>query len=143
MTVSTIRDALTGLLRAQFPQAKVMQPDEAKPVVRASFQIDVLPASGGMACAGAREWEADIDLWYYPTERGHPWDECNVVGEALAGLLAEGFEAGGVWLHLDDGLDIDASDGVLAVQFAVAWSESAAETGELLETLIWNKEESV
>lgn len=136
-----LRAALTALVRPLVQDAAVMRPDEDKPVKRPSFKIDVLPVSSGAACAGAREFETDIDIWYYPKSSDRPRDECDAVAEQLLDALGEGFAVGGVWLPIDDTIEVDTSQGVLVAQFGVSWVETAAETGEPMEELIYNGEE--
>lgn len=141
MKIRDIRKALEALILPLVEGAKIMRADAPKPAVRPSFKIDVLPVSGGSACDGAREFETDIDIWYYPKSSDRPRDECDAVAEQLLDTLSEGFEACGVWLPIDDTIEVDTSQGVLVVQFGVSWVETAAETGEPMEELIYNGEE--
>ena len=141
MQIKTIRTALTALVREIVPGATVIKTDVRKPVVRPSFRIDVLPVGGGAACDGAREREVDVDIWYYPKDTDHPRDECDAVADKLLAALDEGFEAGGIWIPPDEDASCDSSQGVLVVQFTASWVETAEETGEPMETLIYNGEE--
>lgn len=141
MKIRDIRKALEALILPLVEGAKIMRADAPKPVVRPSFKIDVLPVSGGAACAGAREHEADVDIWYYPPNAPRPRDECDTVAEQLLDTLGEGFAVGDVWLPIDDTIEVDTSQGVLVAQFGVSWVETAAETGEYMETLNYNGEE--
>ena len=141
MKIKDIRTTLEGLILPLVPGAKMIRADAPKPVVRPSFKIDVLPVSGGAACDGAREYEADVDIWYYPKSSDRPRDECDEVAEQLLDTLGEGFAVGGVWLPIDDTIEVDTSQGVLVAQFGVSWVETAAETGEYMETLNYNGEE--
>lgn len=141
MNIRDIRAALAALVLTLAQGAEVMRPDEDKPVKRPSFKIDVLPVNGGAACDGAREYEADIDIWYYPKDAHRPRDECDEVAEQLLDALGDGFAVGGIWLPLDDTVEVDTSQGVLVAQFGVSWVETAAETGEPMEELIYNGEE--
>lgn len=141
MQIRDIRAALTALILPLVEGAKILRTDVHKPVVRPSFKIDVLPVSVGAACAGAREFETDIDIWYYPKSSDRPRDECDAVAEQLLDTLGEGFAVGGVWLPIDDTIEVDTSQGVLVAQFGVSWVETAAETGEYMETLNYNGEE--
>ena len=136
-----IRTALEALILPLVEGAKIMRADAPKPVVRPSFKIDVLPVSGGPACDGAREYEADVDIWYYPKSSDRPRDECDTVAEQLLDTLSEGFAVGGVWLPIDDTIEVDTSQGMLVAQFGISWVETAAETGEYMETLNYNGEE--
>ena len=142
MKIQDIRKALETLILPLVPDAKIMRTDTPKPAVRPSFKIDVLPVSGGAACDGAREFEADVDVWYYPQNAQRPRDECDAVAEQLLDTLGEGFAVGGVWLPIDDTIEVDTSQGVLVAQFGVSWVETAAETGEYMETLVYNREEA-
>lgn len=142
MNIKDIRDALTALVRGLEPAAKAVKTDEREPVDRPSFRIDVLPMGGGAACDGAREREVDVDIWYYPKDTDHPRDECDAVADKLLAAFDEGFEAGGIWIPLDEDVSCDSSQDVLVVQFAASWVETAAETGEYMETLVYNQEEA-
>lgn len=141
MKIKEIRIALTKLVQEIVPGATVIKTDVRKPVVRPSFRIDVLPVGGGAACDGAREREVDVDIWYYPKDIDHPRDECDAVADKLLAALDEGFEAGGIWIPLDEDASCDSSQDVLVVQFSASWVETAEETGEPMETLIYNGEE--
>ena len=141
MKIKEIRIALTKLVQEIVPGATGIKTNVRKPVVRPSFRIDVLPVGGGAACDGAREREVDVDIWYYPKDIDHPRDECDTVADKLLAALDEGFEAGGVWIPLDEDASCDSSQDVLMVQFSASWVETAEETGEPMETLIYNGEE--
>lgn len=141
MKIRDIRAALTALILPLVEGAKILRTDVPKPAVRPSFKIDVLPVSGGAACDGAREYEADVDIWYYPKSGDRPRDECDEVAEQLLDALGDGFTVGGVWLPIDDIIEVDISQGVLVAQFSISWVETAAETGEYMETLNYNGEE--
>lgn len=141
MKIKEIRTALENLILPLVEGAKIMRADAPKPVVRPSFKIDVLPVGGGAACDGAREYEADIDIWYYPKSGDRSRDECDAVAEQLLDTLGEGFAVCGVWLPIDDTIEVDTSQGVLVAQFGISWVETAAETGEYMETLNYNGEE--
>ena len=142
MKIREIRGALAALLLPLVQGAEVMRPDDKKPLKRPSFKIDVLPVNGGAACDGAREYEADVDVWYYPQNAQRPRDECDEIAGQLLDLLSDGFSVGGVWLPIDDAIEVDTSQGVLVTQFGVSWVETAAETGEYMETLVYNREEA-
>lgn len=141
MTIYEIRAALTALVRGRWADVPVIKTDSRKPVVRPSFRIDVLPVSGGAACDGAREREADIDIWYYPKNADAPRDACDAVADGLLDLLGEGFEVGGVWIPLDEEMTCDSSEDVLVCQCSITWIESAAEEGEPMEELNYNETE--
>lgn len=141
MKILDIRKALEALILPLVEGAKILRSDVPKPAVRPSFKIDVLPVNGGAACAGAREYEADVDIWYYPPNAQRPRDECDTVAEQLLDTLGDGFEVGGVWLPIDDTIEVDTSQGVLVAQFGVSWVETTTETGEYMETLNYNGEE--
>lgn len=141
MKIKEIRTTLEVLILPLVEGAKILRSDVPKPAVRPSFKVDVLPVSGGPACDGAREYEADIDIWYYPKSDDRPRDECDAVAEQLLDTLGEGFAVGGVWLPINDTIEVDTSQGVLVSQFGISWVETAAETGEYMETLNYNGEE--
>lgn len=141
MRSKDIRTALEALILPLVPGANMLRTDVPKPAVRPSFKIDVLPVSGGAACDGAREYEADIDIWYYPKDAQRPRDECDTVAGQLQDALSDGFAVGGVWLPIDDTIEVDTSQGVLVAQLGVSWVETATETGEYMETLNYNGEE--
>ena len=137
MQIRDIRTALTALVRGQWPDVQVMKADAHKPVVRPAFRIDVLPVSGGAACGGARERAVDVDIWYYPKNTDHPQDECDAVADRLLAALDEGFMAGGIWIPLDEDASCDSTQGVLVCQFGASWIETAPESGEYMEELIY------
>lgn len=141
MKIKDIRTTLTALILPLVEGAKILRSDVPKPAVRPSFKIDVLPVSGSAACDGAREYEADIDIWYYPKSGDRPRDECDTVAEQLLDTLGEGFAVGGVWLPIDDTIEVDTSQGVLVAQFGISLVETTTETGEYMETLNYNGEE--
>ncbi len=143
MKIEDIRAALTALVREIDPTAKVVKADERTPVIRPSFRIDVLPMGGGAACNGAREREVDVDIWYYPKDADHPRDECDTVADQLLAALDSGFTAGGIYIPLDEDASCDSAQDVLVVQFSASWVETAAEDGEYMETLVYNKEEII
>ena len=142
MDIQTIRDALTALVAGLRPAAPVIKTDSRKPVVRPSFRIDVYPVAGGAACRDAREREVEVDIWYYPQDTDHPRDECDALADELLAALDDGFEAGGVWISLDENAECDMTQDTLVVQFAADWVESAAEEGEYMETLEINQKEA-
>ena len=142
MKLSDIRAALTALVAGLRPAAPVIKTDSRKPVVRPSFRIDVYPVAGGAACRDAREREVDVDIWYYPKDTDHPRDECDALADELLAALDDGFEAGGVWISLDENAECDMTQDTLVVQFAADWVESAAEEGEYMETLEINQKEA-
>ena len=120
----------------------MIKTDSRKPVVRPSFRIDVYPVAGGAACRDAREREVEVDIWYYPQDTDHPRDECDALADELLAALDDGFEAGGVWISLDENAECDMTQDTLVVQFAADWVESAAEEGEYMETLEINQKEA-
>lgn len=141
MKIKEIRTALEDLILPLVEGVKILRSDVPKPAVRPSFKIDVLPVSGGAACAGARERELDVDIWYYPRDSARPRDEIDEVIYKLLGALDGGFAAGGVWLLPDEEAVCHADKDVLVIQFSVSWVESAGEDGEPMETLRYDGEE--
>ena len=127
MTIREVRAALTALLKQAAPGVPVSKSDTDKPVVRPSFKIDIFPAEGNAACGGARERSIDVDVWYL--------EECSEMAERLIAALETGIDTGEIVLVPDDTVSTTISLGVLVLQFALSWCESAAETGEMMEAL--------
>ena len=127
MTIREVRAALTALLKQAAPGVPVSKSDTDKPVVRPSFKIDISPAEGNAACGGARERSIDVDVWYYPAERVEYLEECSEMAERLIAALETGIDTGEIVLVPDDTVSTTISSGVLC--------ESAAETGDMMETL--------
>ena len=90
--------------------------------------------SKGKRLAGGVLLLALIVLTFYLLLRNQPVSQ-------LLDVLGDGFEACGVWLPIDDTIEVDTSQGVLVAQFGISWVETAAETGEYMETLNYNGEE--
>ena len=143
MQIKQIQDALTALVLDTLPKgAKVLRQDVPEPLPRPCVKIDILPFAVSPACAGTREYDIDVDIWYYPQDKDRPRDECRQAAELLTDALADGFDVGGeAWLQITDDISCDLSNGVLVLQFQIAWTASAGETGEPMETLILNKKE--
>lgn len=65
--------------------------------------------------------------------------ELLTAAETLRASLGEGIDIGGVWLYPEDGIETDASDGVLAAMLRLEWIETAGEPeGEPMEELEYN-----
>lgn len=141
MQMMTVQAALTALVKKAVPGAQVIRTEEKEPVQRPSVKVDLLPMGCGMACAGMREREADLDIWYYPKDKEHPRNECVQVAEALNNALCDGFAVENTWIDLDDGMTAELTDGVLVCQCSMTWIESAAEEGEPMEELNYNETE--
>ena len=109
MTIREVRAALTALLKQAAPGVPVSKSDTDKPVVRPSFKIDIFPAEGNAACSE--------------------------MAERLIAALETGIDTGEIVLVPDDTVSTTISSGVLVLQFALSWCESAAETGDMMETL--------
>ena len=92
-------------------------------------------AEGNAACGGARERSIDVDVWYYPAERVEYLEECSEMAERLIAAFETGIDTGEIVLVPDDTVSTTISLGVLVLQFALSWCESAAETGEMMENL--------
>lgn len=135
MTIREVRAALTALLKQEAPGVRVSKSDTDKPVPRPSFKFDIFPAEGNAACGGARERSVDVDIWYYPAEREEYLEECSEMAERLTSVLETGIDTGEIVLVPDDTVSTTISLGVLVLQFALSWCESAAETGEMMENL--------
>jgi hypothetical protein len=143
MQIKQIQNALTTLVLDALPKGvKVLRQDVPEPLPRPCVKIDILPFEVSPACAGMREYDIDVDIWYYPQDKNRPRDECRQTAEMLTDALVDGFDVGGeAWLQITDDISCDLSNGVLVLQFQIAWTASAGETGELMETLILDKKE--
>ena len=143
MKLSDIQDTLTVLVLDALPKGvKVLRQDVPEPLPRPCVKIDILPVEVSPACAGMREYDIDVDIWYYPQDKNRPRDECRQTAEMLTDALVDGFDVGGeAWLQITDDISCDLLNGVLTLQFQIAWTASAGETGELMETLILDKKE--
>ncbi len=143
MKLSDIQDALTALVLDTLPKdVKVLRQDVPEPLPRPSVKIDILPFDVSPACAGAREYDIDVDIWYYPQEQKRPRDECRQAAQMLADALVDGFDVGGeAWLQITDDISCDLSNDVLVLQFQIAWTASLEETGEPMETLILDQKD--
>lgn len=135
MKIREVRAALNALLKQTAPGVPVSKSDTDKPVVRPSFKIDIFPVEGNAACGGARERSIDVDIWYYPAERVEYLEECSEMAERLIAALETGIDTGEIVLVPDDTVSTTISLGVLVLQFALSWCESAGEEGEPMETL--------
>ena len=143
MQIKQIQNALTTLVLDALPKGvKVLRQDVPEPLPRPCVKIDILPFEVSPACAGMREYDIDVDIWYYPRDKNRPRDECRQAAELLTDVLADGFDVDGeAWLQITDDISCDLSNGVLVLQFQIAWTASADETGEPMETLILDKKE--
>ena len=82
---------------------------------------------------------AEVEIYYYPKDAHAPRNELLTAAEALRAALGEGIDIGGVWLYPEDGIETDASDGVLAAMLRLEWIETAGEPeGEPMEELEYN-----
>lgn len=82
---------------------------------------------------------AEVEVYYYPKDAHAPRSELLTAAEALRASLGEGIDIGGVWLYPEDGIETDASDGVLAAMLRLEWIETAGEPeGEPMEELEYN-----
>ena len=143
MQIKQIQNALTTLVLDALPKGvKVLRQDVPEPLPRPCVKIDILPFDVSPACAGMREYDIDVDIWYYPQDKNRPCDECRQAAEMLTDALVDGFDVGGeAWLQITDDISCDLLNGVLTLQFQIAWTASADETGEPMETLILDKKE--
>ena len=143
MQIKQIQNALTTLVLDALPKGvKVLRQDVPEPLPRPCVKIDILPFEVSPACAGMREYDIDVDIWYYPQDKNRPRDECRQTTEMLTDALVDGFDVGGeAWLQITDDISCDLSNGVLVIQFQIAWTASTNETGEPMETLILDKKE--
>ena len=112
-----------------------MRDDTEKPLPRPSYRID-LAAADEARTAEYAERGAEGEIYYYPKDAHAPRNELLTAAEALRAALGEGIDVGGVWLYLEDEIETDASDGVLAATLRLEWIETAGEPeGEPMEEL--------
>ncbi len=112
--------------------------DTDKPLPRPSYRIDLAVADDARTAEYA-ERGAEAEIYYYPKDGHAPRDELLTAADALRAALGEGIDVGGVWLYLEDEIETDASDGVLAVMLRLEWVETAEEPeGEPMEELEYN-----
>ena len=91
---------------------------------------------GGGRGAEYAERGGEVEIYYYPKDAHAPRNELLTAAEALRCALGEGVDIGGVWLYPEDGIETDASDGVLAAMLRLEWIETAGEPeGEPMEEL--------
>lgn len=140
MQIENIKSTLINIIKNTL-DIIVIAGDVKRPITRASAKIDILPYSISAACAGARDVSLDIDIYYYPLNADRPLAECQLVAQKLADALSDGFEVQNAWLMPDDELSFEFSNEALACQFTTSYVETIAETGELMENLIFNGEE--
>lgn len=141
MRIKEIRRAVTTVIHAIDPVARMQNGDASDPVIRGVYKVEVLPAGITAACAASRERQAKVEIRYTPHTKYRPREECDAAAERLFDALADGFAAGGTWLQPDADISFEMEKGVLVMRFPVSWSESVAETGEPMETLVYNREE--
>ncbi len=141
MRIKEIRRAVTAVIRAADPAARLQNGDASDPAIRGVYRVEVLPAGIAAACAASRERQAKVEICYIPHTKYRPRDECDAAAERLFDALADGFTAGGTWLQPDEDVSFEMQKGVLVMRFRISWSESIAEAGEPMETLVYNREE--
>lgn len=142
ITWQALDDALgaavsSALREAALPALRVRD-DTEKPLPRPSYRIDLAVADEARTAEYA-ERGAEVEVYYYPKDAHAPRNELLTAAEALRSSLGEGIDIGGVWLYPEDGIETDASDGVLAAMLRLEWIETAGEPeGEPMEELEYN-----
>ena len=131
----------SALHHASFPAVRI-RPDISEPIARRSYRID-LSNSDDMGTENYADRGMDVEIYYYPEEKERPRDELNEVSQILKAALRTGICAAGIVIEIDDTIDADASEGVRALMFRLRWIETAAEDGEFMENLVYEKEELV
>ena len=127
--------AVSKALRAAALPALRVRDDTEKPLPRPSYRID-LAAADEARTAEYAERGAEVEVYYYPKDAHAPRNELLTAAEAVRAALGEGIDVGGVWLYLEDEIETDASDGVLACALRLEWIETAGEPeGEPMEEL--------
>ena len=132
---SALGDLVSRTLKDAGLPAERDRQDVSKPVVRRSFRID-LTTTDGMGTDDYAETGADVEIYFYPR------DEVQEAAQALRCALRPGISVGGVVLEIADTIETELSDSVLTLMFRLEWVETAAETGEYMETLVYNQEEA-
>ena len=113
-----IDDALGAVVSAALKAANLPAVRERKdvkaPLVRRSYRIDVGQTDG----MGTR-------------------DELNTAADAIRAALREGVTVQGVVLIPEDDITCDADGETLAVMLRLTWIETAEETGEFMEEMVY------
>lgn len=138
---SALGDLVSRTLKDAGLPAERDRQDVSKPVARRSFRID-LTATDGMGTDDYAETGADVEIYFYPANSRRPRDEVQEAAQALRCALRPGIPVGGVVLEIADTIETELSDSVLTLMFRLEWVETAAETGEYMETLVYNQEEA-
>lgn len=126
--------AVSAALKAAGLPAARVRDDVTAPLVRRSYRIDV----GQTEHSGGEDWDecvCDAEIYLYPADGTRPRDELNTAADALGAALREGVDVQGVRLIPDGPVACDADGEVLAVLLTLMWTESAEETGEMMEEL--------
>lgn len=130
--------AVSSALREAALPALRVRDDTEKPLPRPSYRID-LAAADEARTAEYAERGAEVEIYYYPKDAHAPRRELLTAAEAVRAALGEGIDVGGVWLYLENEIETDASDGVLAATLRLEWIETAGEPeGEPMEELEYN-----
>lgn len=134
----TVKAALAGAGIA----AELRQSDIKRPVTRRQVKIDLTDctASGDDDAAA---YSYDAEIYFYPQNAQRPRDECMTAASAIAGALRSGQMVDGLHIPIPDGISTEMVDGVLAASFTLEWLETAADEGEMLETLEMREERDI
>ena len=138
---SALGDLVSRTLEDAGLPAERDRQDVSKPVVRRSYRID-LTTTDGMGTDDYAETGADVEIYFYPACSRPPRDGVQEAAPALGCALRPGLPVGGVVLEIADTIETELSDSVLTLMFRLEWVETAAETGEYMETLVYNQEEA-
>ena len=148
-----IDDALGAVVSAALKAANLPAVRERKdvkaPLVRRSYRIDV-GQTDGMGTDDYAETGCDIEIYFYPADGTRPRDELNTAADAIRAALREGVTVQDVVLIPEDDIACNAdvmdtywtaflnADGeTLTVMLRLTWIETAEETGEFMEDMVY------
>ena len=135
-----IDDALGAVVSAALKAANLPAVRERKdvkaPLVRRSYRIDV-GQTDGMGTDDYAETGCDIEIYFYPADGTRPRDELNTAADAIRAALREGVTVQGVVLIPEDDITCDVDGETLAVMLRLTWIETAEETGEFMEDMVY------
>ena len=135
-----IDDALGAVVSAALGAANLpagrIRDDVKAPLVRRSYRIDV-GQTDGMGTDDYAETDCDIEIYFYPADGTRPRDELNTAADAIRAALREGVTVQGVVLIPEDDITCDADGETLAVMLRLTWIETAEETGEFMEEMVY------
>ena len=131
-----IDDALGAVVSAALGAADLpagrIRDDVKAPLVRRSYRIDVGQTDG----MGTDDY-AEIEIYFYPADGTRPRDELNTAADAIRAALREGVTVQDVVLIPEDDITCDADGETLTVMLRLTWIETAEETGEFMEEMVY------